>query len=166
MTLLETVIAIGVIAVAIPLVLAATGASMADRMNAEVDTKSAWLAKNVEDQVAAIWATPRRYTYLPQSLTLDYPSLGSETAPVVLLYDSDMNFVAEGTAQDYSKGTQKRDARYLVAIYSTPQVPTNMTTTSPELARLFVRVEHPAKAPDKKRQTNKYSVLMPEQPPF
>ncbi len=166
MTLLETVIAIGVIAVAVPLVLAATGASMADRMNAEADTKSAWLAKNVEDQVAAIWATPRRYTYLPQSLTLDYPSLGTETDPVILLYDSDMNFVAEGAAQDFAKGSQKSTARYLVAIHSTPQVPTNLSTTSPELARLFVRVEYPAKAPEKKRISSKYSVLMPEQSPF
>jgi len=166
MTLLETVIAIGVIAVAVPLVLAATGASMADRMNAEADTKSAWLAKNVEEQVAAIWATPRQPSDLPKTLNLDFPVTGTEADPVVLIYDQDLNFVAEGGSSDFKSGSKLANARFLVAIHSTAQAPGNLTTTSPEMARLFLRIESPAKAPDKKRQSNKYSILMPKQPAF
>lgn len=166
MTLLETIIAIGVIAVAIPLVLAATTAGMADRMNAEADTRSAWLAKNVEEQISAIWATPRRDTYLPTALNLNYPAFGTERDPIVFIFDSDLKFIAQGNSSDFQNGARDQSARYLATVYSIAQVPANFSTNSPELSRLFIKIQHPAKAPEKNRQTLQYSVLMPKQSPF
>ncbi len=55
MTLMEVVIAIGVVAFVIPLILAATGSAGNSRRNAEADTHSAWIARDVQQNMIVAW---------------------------------------------------------------------------------------------------------------
>ncbi len=166
MTLVETVIAIGVIAVAVPLIMAVSSASLNDKRNAEADTKSAWLARDLQDQVAALWATPRGHSYLPDTLSLPFPTIGTAAEPTVFLYDNDAKFIAVGASTDMQTGSKQDKAQYLVSLYSTSQPPSNLTTSTTKLARLFIKVEYPAKASLKKRQVNQYSVVSTIQHPL
>ncbi|MEO8616611.1 MAG: hypothetical protein ABI600_15820 [Luteolibacter sp.] len=166
MTLMETVIAIGVIAVAIPLILAASTASLTDRRNAEADTRAAWLSKDVENQIAALWATPRRYSYLPQSLTLRFPDIGTEKDPTLLIYDRDAKFVSEGSKSDLQSGVKAQAAQFLVTIYSKSQITNNLTSSTTELSRIYIQVQYPAKSPPANRQSSEFSLVTPKQQPF
>ncbi len=56
MTLMEVVIAIGVVAFVVPLILAATGSAGSSRRDAEADTRSAWIAKEVQRQMILKWS--------------------------------------------------------------------------------------------------------------
>ena len=166
MTLMETVIAIGVIAFAVPLILAGTTASLNDRRNSEADTRSAWLAKDIEEQIAAVWATPRRYTYLPDSLPLNFPAIGSESDPVVLIYDNTAKFVSTGSKSDLQNGSKVQNAQFLVSIYSKAQTTNNLTSSTTQLSRVYLKIQYPAKAPLAKRQIGQFSLVTPKQQPF
>ena len=76
MTLMEVVIAIGVVAFVIPLILAATGSAGNSRRNAEADTRSVWLAREVQQQVLSKWADPVRESAITNALT--FPTFSSE----------------------------------------------------------------------------------------
>lgn len=166
MTLMETVIAIGVIAFTVPLILAGTSASLDDRRNAEADTRAAWLVKDVQKQIAATWATPARQTYLPTSLNLSFPTFGSSSNPIVLIYDSTAGFISAGSSTDVKSGTKTSGAHFLVTAYSKLQNPANLTTSSAELSRIYLQIHYPAKAPLAKRQVLQFSVVTQKQQPF
>ncbi len=166
MTLMETVIAIGIIGFSVPLILAASTASMNDRRNAEADTRAAWLAQDLQHQIAAVWASPRRDTYLPQSVSLTFPEFAAENSPTIFIYDNEAQFVGMGSASDLQSGSKQNAAQYLVSAYSKLHTPANLTSSTSELARIYIQVEYPAKAPLAKRQKLQFSVVRPEQQPF
>lgn len=165
MTLMETVIAIGVIAFAVPLVLAATAAGLSDRRNAESETRAAWLAQDVSRQVIARWQTPPRPTYLPESLTTVFPVVATETAPWILLYDNLGKFLEVGQPQDLKTGSKTSGAVYLVAVYGVPHTPGNLQKPTQELSRLSIKVQQPARAPVAKRQTYPFTLILPKLTP-
>ncbi len=166
MTLMETVIALGMIAFTVPLILAGTRASLEDRRNAEADTRAAWLVKDVQRQIAAVWATPARETDLPASLDFSFPAFGSSSDPIVLIYDNSGGLIGTGSSADLKSGCKASGARYLVTAYSKIQTPANLFTSPPDLSRLYFQVHHPAKAPLTKRQVIQFSVVTPKQAPF
>lgn len=163
MTLMETVIAIGVVAFTVPLILGGTGASLESRRNAEADTHAAWLAKDIQKQIAATWSSPSRPTYLPTSLHFSFPEFASASNPIVLLYDHSTKFIASGSSTDLVSGAKTRKAHFLVTAYSTPQSPANLNTSSTQLARLHLQIQYPARAPLPKRQRLPFSVVIPQQ---
>jgi type II secretory pathway pseudopilin PulG len=165
MTLMETVIAIGVIAFAVPLVLAATAAGLSDRRNAESETRAAWLAGEVTRQIAARWATPPRPTYLPESLDTTFPVIATEALPWILLYDGGGNFLKAGDPQDLKSGTKTTNAIYLVTVHAVAHTPANLTKPNDELSRLVIQVQQPARASAANRQTYPFSTIMAESIP-
>lgn len=167
MTLMETVIAIGVIGFTIPMILSGTTASLNDRRNAESDTRSAWIAQDLEQQIEALWASPRQSSDLPTSLTLDFPVNGTADSPLVFIYDSKGKFLKEGTSENIAKGVSGNDAQYLVTFYSTSHNPSNLTSASSsstfKLCRAFIKVEYPAQARQERRQASLFSTLKTKQ---
>jgi type II secretory pathway pseudopilin PulG len=167
MTLMETVIAIGVIGFAIPMILAGTTASLNDRSNAEADTRAAWIAKDLEQQINALWATPRQFSYLPASLVLNFPVNGTEVSPLVFIYTNQGRFLRAGTPADLRTGVTDRDAQYLVTLYSTAHQPINfipaLPTAPSPLSRVFINVDYPAKARLGRRQSVVFSSLKTKQ---
>lgn len=165
MTLMETVIAIGVIAFAVPLVLAATAAGLSDRRNAESETRAAWIAQDVSRQVAGRWQTPPRPSYLPDSLTIEFPVVATESSPLILLYDNQGEFIELGQPQDLKTGSKKVGAVYLATVHGVPHTPGNLQTPTRELSRLSVKVQQPARAPVEKRQSYPFTVILPKLTP-
>lgn len=160
LTLMEAVVALGVIAVAVPLILSATAVSTRTRMNAETDTRSAWLARTVQQELTSAWRD------LPSALfpvKPTFPNLGSPTAPEVLLFDADGQFLARGTADDFLNGVRNNRAVYLVSLHAQKQNPANLTSNEDLLSRVQITIAHPAQGPRPKRVSSTYTVLIPRQ---
>lgn len=157
MTLMEVVIAIGVIAFVIPLILAATGTSGNSRRNAEADTRSVWLAREVQRQVLSKWAEPARESVITDSIA--FPEFSSEASPLVLAFDAQGEFISEGNAQDLSAPSKIAKAAYLVAIHGETHTPPGAAGAAGLFSLLHIRVLSPAKASPTVRSTYRYSLV-------
>jgi type II secretory pathway pseudopilin PulG len=157
---MEAVVALGVIAVAVPLILSATAVSTRTRTNAETDTRSAWLARTVQQELTNAWRD------LPSPLfpvKPSFPTFGSPTAPEVLLFDADGQFLARGTSDDFLNGVRNPRAVYLLSVHAQKQNPANLSSNDDLLSRVEITVAHPAQGPRPKRITCSYTVLIPRQ---
>lgn len=161
MTLSEVVIAIGVIAFVIPIILTMTGSANISRLSAEADTYSAWLAREVQREIISAWADPARGSVISSSL--NYPAFADEASPEILAYDSDGNFLAKGTAEDLNSPTQIPKATYLVAIHGEAYSSPNFALGANSLSLLRIRILHPAKAPPAKRSDLHYQLISSRQ---
>ena len=159
MTLMEVVIAIGVVAVVIPMILAALGNATGSRRNAEADTHSAWLAKEARRQVIANWAGYQSDV----GSTLDFPTFGTEAEPQVLVYNSDGEFLSEGSSSDLSGSSSINKAAYIVTVYGETHTPPNLTGTTDSMSLLHIRVLYPAKSQPAKRNTYRYNLITPKE---
>lgn len=159
LTLMEVVVALGVIAVTVPIILTATVAATGTRASAEADTRSAWLAKEVQRQIIANWDS----TEISEiSTDLTFPEFASSAAPIVLLYDGNGEFLVEGGAQDLVAPSTVNRAAYLVTFYGESYVPQNLTGSADVLSLLRMEVLHPAKAAPESRNAFRYHLLTPE----
>lgn len=159
MTLMEVVISIGVVAFAIPLILAATGSAGKTRLNAEADTRSVWLAREVQQEVLSKWAEPARESVITEDLA--FPAFSSEASPVVLAFDNLGNFIAEGDDADLGAPTAIPKAVYLVAVHGEAHNPA--VGGANLFSLLHVRVLHPAKSPPASRSTYGYKLITTRQ---
>lgn len=159
MTLMEVVIALGVVAFVIPIILAATGSAGSSRLSAEADTRSAWLAREVQREIISAWA--ERESVI--GATLDFPEFADESAPEILAYDSDGNFLARGTPEDLSAPSKIPGAAYLIAVHGETHRPPNLAAGPDSLSLLTIRVLHPAKASPSKRSDLRYLLISPRQ---
>lgn len=162
MTLMETVIAVGVIGFAVPLVLAATAASLDDRRQAETETRAAWLAAEIAREVSARWANPVRPHYLPDSLETRFPAIGSDAAPWVLLYDGQGNFLEPGQTADIESGSRNPRAVYLATVKAAAHQPANLKPQSNALSRVTIQIQQPARAPLANRRIHPFSTILRE----
>lgn len=161
MTLAEVVIAIGVVAFVIPIILMATGSANGSRLGAEADTRSAWLAREVQREIISAWAEPALTSVMGAALT--FPVFASEAAPEILAYDSEGTFLAKGTAQDLTAPSKIPRAAYLVAVHGVAHRPPNLAAGSNSLSLLTIRILHPAKAAPTKRSDLRYLLISPRQ---
>jgi len=157
MTLTEVVIALGVVAFAIPIILAATGSASSSRLSAEADTRSAWLAREVQREIISAWADRESVIAAP----LDFPEFADEASPEILAYDSDGNFLAMGTAADLNAPSMIPKAAYLVAVHGVAHRPPNLAAGADSLSLLTIRVLHPAKVSPAKRSDLRYLLISP-----
>jgi hypothetical protein len=161
MTLMEVVIALGVVAFVIPLILAATGSANISRLSAEADTRSAWLAREVQREIISAWSVPAPTSAFGASLT--FPVFATATAPEILAYDSERNFLAEGTAADLTGPSTIAKASYIVAVHGEAHHPPNLAADPNTLSLLIIRVLHPAKSAAAKRTDLRYQIISPRQ---
>ncbi len=161
MTLTEVVIALGVAGFVIPVILAATGSADVSRLAAEADTRSAWLAREAQREIVAAWAEPARESAF--GAVLDFPEFADQSAPEILVYDAEGNFLTKGSAQDLSGPCRIPKATYLVAVHGAAHRPPNLAPGSNSLSLLRIRVLHPAKATPAKRSDLRYQFISPRQ---
>lgn len=141
---MEVAIAIGVVAFAIPLILAATSSVGTSRRDAEADTRSAWVAKHVQQQVIAKWTEPSMESEIESSFT--FPQTTTN-----LFYDRDGIFLAEDEAADPDSPSSVPDAVFMVSIDAKPQ--------SDSTALVSITVQYPAKAAAKDRSSYLYKFV-------
>lgn len=161
MTLMEVVIAIAVVAFVVPLILAATGSAGSSRRNAEADTRSAWIARQVQQELIVSWGEhPAKSVFAENK---NFPSFASKDSPDVLIFGAAGEFLEKGSATDLTKASQVKDAAYLVAIYAEEYHPPNLTGAASPLSILRIRVIHPAKSAPGSRSTYRYNLITTKQ---
>jgi type II secretory pathway pseudopilin PulG len=161
MTLSEVVIALGVVAFVVPLILAATGSANSSRLSAEADTRSAWLAREVQREITSAWSAPAPQTHFGTALS--FPVFATANAPEILAYDADGRFIEKGAPKDLTAASLTPNAAYLVAVHGEAHIPPNLAIGTNTLSQLTIRVLHPAKATPAKRSDLRYQIITPRQ---
>jgi type II secretory pathway pseudopilin PulG len=160
-TLMETVIAVGIIAFAVPIILATTSNSTKIRRDAEAETRASWIVTDVQRLLTESWRNIRHEALNPPPA---FPDFASKEAPIVFHYDIDGRFLQLGTPNDLQTATKLPRSVYLVTLYGTGQDPQNfLPAPIKQLSLVTVDVHSPAAAPMGKRQISSYNVLIPRQ---
>jgi hypothetical protein len=157
---MEAVIALGVIAVAVPLILATTTSGARTRVQAEADTRSAWLAQDLQRQLTDSWKNIPSPAFVTKPI---FPQFSSPESPTVLLFDNEGAFLASGTSEEYTKGSTNPKAFYLVALHGVSQTAFNITGGGDSMSKVTISVENSARAAKQKRTANSFVVLIPRQ---
>ncbi|MBC7980728.1 MAG: hypothetical protein H7Y36_09225 [Armatimonadetes bacterium] len=161
MTLMEVVIAIGVVAFVVPLILAATTSAGNSRRNAEADTRSAWITRQVQQEILAKWATPEHPSVI--TTPISFPAFSSKASPTVLAYDRDGEFVAAAPDSDLTARSTIAGAVYLVSVYGEEYFPPNLIGAATRLSRLHIHVHHPANVAPSRRSIYRYNLISSRQ---
>lgn len=161
MTLMEVVIALGVVAFVVPIILAATLSSGDSRRASEADTRSVWIARQVQRELILNWAGTGKGSVIKTSL--HFPEFSKETDPTVLAYDDSGEFLEMASSTDLEKSSRIAKASHLVAIYGEPYVPPNLSSSNNLLSLVRMRVIHPAKGAPSSRTESRYQFITPRQ---
>ncbi len=156
-TLIEAVLAIGILAVAIPLVFGVMAESNKSNFSSEAETFSNWIVPTCMDQIQA--SRDGRSAYFPT--TLQQESFPLESEVWALGFSPEGQIVNKITAQEYEKGITKlneQSIRYIASLSST-NLPEN-TIVVPML-RAKISLEYPAAAPAHKREKLNFYTLIP-----
>lgn len=147
MTLSEVVIAIGIIAFSIPLILAATAGAHRSLQAAEADTRSAWLVRDAQRRIISAWSYSAPTAHLDTPLA--FPSADTPEATLELCYKHDGTFLAEDSNQ----------AVYLVTVEAEPYMAAVNNSSAQPLALVSIKIEYPAKASPNKRKKLSYQFI-------
>jgi prepilin-type N-terminal cleavage/methylation domain-containing protein len=161
MTLMEVVIAIGIVAFVIPVMLTMTASSGDSLRSSGADTRSVWIAREVQREILSKWAQPERESVIPG--TLAFPAFSSETEPLVLAFDAAGEFISQGEAQDLTDSSGIPGATYLVSMYAEAHTPPGTAVAAGSLSMLRIRVLHPAKSASTKRSSFQYNLITTRQ---
>lgn len=153
MTLMETVIAISIIAVTVPLIFAALGASSQSRRYSGDETRAAWIAEQISDDVARAWRGEGMYL----EGTLAYPDFGQGGDAVVLGFDEEGVFSRTLAAGAWESGVQGGNEVYLVKVVGQGYAPPDLPGET--LSKVSVEVSAPAVAPLSERKNLGFHTL-------
>jgi len=157
-SLIEVVIAVGVMAVAVPLVFGALAESGKSGMSAEAETRSAWIIPLCMEEIKA--SRESRSEYFPATTVNQiFPPSGEVWA---------LGFSAEGkpigkiSKSAYDKGTKELSGKkimYITTLSANPQKtpPTGLAT----MLSAQISLEYPAGAPAAKRQKLDFFTRIP-----
>lgn len=154
---MEVVVALGVVAFAVPLILTTMASSSRARAQSENDTRSAWLARDVQSELLASWSKQQSVI----SPAPAFPEFANAVTPLVLLYDKQGQFLAQGNSNDFTRGHATGEAFFLVALYGESSLASPLKEGSRDLCRLHVSIESPAAARKEKRSRYEYQSLLP-----
>lgn len=144
MTMAEVVIAIGVVAFTIPLIIAAMGTAYRTGHAAEADTRSAWLAREVQHLILTQWS------HDPEPI-VPFPESESSDPPAELFYDANGVFISASISQNPPKR-----AAYLVTVRAEPYPQPQDPSAAMPLALVFITIQHPANAAAENRSKLNY----------
>lgn len=147
MTLSEVVIAMGIIAFSVPLIIAASGGAHHSRQAAEADTRSAWLVRDVQRKIMSGWAEAETSSDIENAFP--FPSAYSPEVVMELSYKQDGALLAEETDQ----------AIYIVKVEAEPYLPRLNQSKASSLARVSIQIQYPAKASPNKRKKLTYQFI-------
>lgn len=155
-SLIETVIAMGVLAVAIPLVFGAIAESGKSGMSAEAETRSSWIIPACMDEIqASREGRPRYFTATTSGQA--FPTSGTVWA---LGFSGDGTPVGKIEKAVYDKGAKEisgKPIRFIATMSATAQVP----ATTPPMMRVLISLEYPSTSPSTKRQKLEFYTRIP-----
>jgi type II secretory pathway pseudopilin PulG len=166
MTLMEVVIAIAVMAFAVPLIFTAITSANDSRRAAETDTRSVWLARETQREMILKWSEDS--TIEAQSIitsSFPFPGTGLGTSTATLIFDNEGEFISEGSTSDQDAPSIIPGAVYVVSISAETYTPPGTAAASGQdtLAKVTINVASPAKAPPGKRSEYRYIFITTRQ---
>lgn len=147
-SLIEAVIAVGVLAVAVPLVFAAIAESGKSSISSEAETRSTWIVPACMDEIEASRDGKPQY-FTATSATETFPPAGEVWA---FAFSGDGRPVGKLSKAAYDKGTKDLDGqpiRYIASLSSTA-TPTEPGVTPMNLVR--ISLEFPSTSTAERRQ--------------
>lgn len=156
-TLIEAVIAVGVLAMAVPLVLGTIAEGGRSGMAAEAETRSTWMISTCLSEINAVRAGQSRHfpaTLIGQS----FPPAGDVWA---LAFSPEGKLVGKLSQSLHDKGARELDGNPIrfIAVISANN-PASVSGGVPML-RTRVSIQYPAAAPAAKRGKLDYHTLIP-----
>ena len=156
-SLIETVIAMGVLAVAIPLVFGALAESGKSGMSSEAETRSTWIVPTCMAEIQA--SRDGRPQFFTATTTGQiFPPAGDVWA---LAFSAEGRPIGKISKTVYDKGTQElngQTVRYLATLSSaTTQTPPGATA----MLRTLITLEYPSALPVAKRQKLEFFTRIP-----
>ena len=156
-SLIEAVIAMGVLAVAIPLVFGALAESGKSGVSSEAETRSTWIIPAcMEEILASREGRPQFFT--ATAVGQVFPPAGEVWALAFTPEGKPIGKLAKGI---YDKGTKElngQPVRYIASISSATSTSTSGVTP---LLRTRISLEYPASAPAAKRQKLEFYTRIP-----
>ena len=147
-SLIEAVIAMGVLAVAIPLVFGAIAESGRSNISSEAETRSTWIVPTCLEEIQASRDGMSKY-FIATKTGETFPATGDVWA---LVFSPEGKVVGKIDKSTYDKGAREMGGKAISYIASLSATKPTTTTTSPVILNVLVRLEYPAGAPATKRQ--------------
>lgn len=160
LTLLETVVALGVFAVAVPLVVAAMGTSLEVRRDAEVDTRAALIVRSITADLRQAHAGggnifyPRGDATHPRVPVMGDYANPEQPGPVLLIFDGAGGFVRSASREEYATGLAANEFGFFVELQGEEH------PREAGLARVRLQVETPVAAAAAQRQKVRFMVMI------
>lgn len=151
MTLMETVIALALIGVVIPMILASTAGSLGTNRDSEADTRAAVFAAEFRDDLVAGWKGEGQYF----DSILAYPDFGGDGDVEAFAFLADGAFKGRISDAEYESGV--RGAAYIVRVRGEEYA---VGAPAPRaVSRVTITVETPAVAPSQTRESEEFITL-------
>jgi F0F1-type ATP synthase membrane subunit c/vacuolar-type H+-ATPase subunit K len=156
-SLIEAVIAVGVLAVAVPLVMGTIAEAGKSGMSAEAETRSTWIISTCMAEISASRTGQSRYfaaTVTGQS----FPNAGDVWA---LAFSPEGKAVGRLSKSQHDGGTKELDGqpiRFIAVLSATPQ---GTTSGGVPMLKTRVSIQYPAAVPAAKRGKLDYHTLIP-----
>ena len=154
-SLIETVIAMGVLAVAVPLVFGALAESEKSGLASEAETRSTWMVPLCMEEIEASRAGKPRY-FTATAVNAPFPPGGDVWA---LAFSAEGKPIGKVNKATYDKGTTTlngKSIRYIAALSAAP-----IAGSLPVMSRARISLEYPSGAPAAKRQKLDFYTRIP-----
>jgi Tfp pilus assembly protein PilV len=156
-SLIETVIAVGVLAVAIPLVFGTLAESGKSGMSAEAETRSTWIVPACMEEIQASRAGKPRF-FAATKVAEIFPPAGDVWA---LAFSPEGKPVGKVSQAVYDKGTKEVDNRPVRYIASISSAAAATPTGATPMLRARISLEYPATSPAVKRRKLEFYTRVP-----
>lgn len=155
--MIETVIAMGVLAVAIPLVFGAMAESGKSGMSAEAETRSIWLVPVCMDEIRASREGRPRY-FTSTAAAQAFPPNGDVWA---LAFSAEGKPVGKISKAAYDRGIKELDGQAVRYIASLSAAENPAEAEAAPMLRTRISVEYPSASPAAKRRKLDFYTRIP-----
>ena len=156
-TLIEAMIAVAVLAVAVPLVMGSIAAAGRSGMSAEAETRSTWIISTCMAEIKASRLGESRYF----PLTTNGQTFPSDGGVWAIGFSPDGKPVGRISKPQHDQGTKELDGQPIRFIAVMSAEPQSTTSGGVPMLRTLVSIQYPAAAPAKNRGKLDYHTLIP-----
>ncbi|MBK1881383.1 hypothetical protein JIN85_03085 [Luteolibacter pohnpeiensis] len=153
-TLIEAVIAVGVLAVAVPLIFATLAQSGESSLDAGAETRCSWVIPACVEELRAA-------SYNQSQLLGEIPA-GKEFSDISLAFSESGKALSKLDPAVYAQGIRDKRVRYIVSMTATlPEQENSTTSSATPIRQLRLRLEYPAAAPSGSRNKIDFYTRLP-----